>query len=1390
MSRKNIVEDYAISLDIGNASVGWVAFTPNYRLVRAKGHELIGARLFEPASTAEERRMARTTRRRYSRRRWRLRMLDSMFDQALSEVDPSFLMRRKYSWVHPEDKNNEAHWFGGVLFDSNEQDKRFYEKYPTIYHLRKSLMEDDERHDIREVYLAIHHMMKYRGNFLTEGELAPSSVFDVEDFLKLLTEILQYADEGETDEDLELQADANGLTEALCTTKGSRSIRAKNAISILKEGAALSKRQEAIISAVFAGLEGNKLDLTKVFPNKEYTPEDKKTLALYFNKADYDEKRVAIGDSGLLEDNECDLLDCIRRQYSAIALKQLLGDFTSISESMCARYEQHQRNWDLIKRYCREESNAENINKNYGVLVGWEIVGGQRRSIRGAKDYENKRKAANKFFEELIKGSALPDQEKERLLHDIENDELFPVQRDSGNGVIPYQLHLNELKKIIQKQGRYYPFLLETYIKDGKEVNKLEGLLAFRVPYYVGPLVSRDDMQSSDNRENHWMIRRKKGVITPWNFDEMVDKDKSGHEFIKSLVGTDSYLLGETTLPKNSLLYQEFEVLNELNNVRLSIRTGNHWADKRRVRLGHNEKKLLLEELFAKQATVTKKAAENLLRRTYGNTYEISGLADEKKFVSSLSSYGKMCRTLKASYVNSHKDVVEKIIELQTVFEDKKTLKHQLQLLGELAETNCELLSNTHYTGWGKLSRKLLTSKVVVCKIGNDFAPAKHSIIEIMRETDRNFMEIITDKDLGVGEWINQQNVGAEDGNSYQDIIDDLRVSPKVKRGINQAIRVIDDISKAVGKEPSRIFLELAGDVQQSARTVSRKSRLQGLYKSAGLQKEFRDLAESLNECSDNDLRDDRLFLYYTQLGKDMYTGEPLNLDRLSSDYDIDHIIPQAVTQNDSLDNRVLVARVANARKTDSFQYLPEIANRMRNFWQELLDAGLISRVKFDRLNRQNDFSSHEKERFVQRSLVETRQIMKNVATIMRKRYGNSAAVIGLNSELTKEMRQYLGFSHKNRDINDYHHAQDALCLGIAGQFAVNRGFFANGMVSDGAVNSYNLYLQDYLRGYREKMSAGERRRNKAFGFIVGSMNSQDSDKRINPKTGEIAWDDEDKVYLRKVMNYRKMLITQKVGDSFGALYNETRYGTSAKEGVNGIPFDKHKQDTALYGGFSSAKTVYVVLIEAKKKTRLVNITMQEYAELGDHPSDDALRAVLAKKKPEYGKARILLRHIPPMQLIRYGGALVTVKSATELNNAQQLWLPYKEYCLFDDVISSAIDVDEARLCQMLDVILDAIQKYYPKQRFDETGLSAFHNAFNEVSAEDKKRIVGEMVGMLHADAKNANLKALGMSGRWGRMSNQSGYTFADSDEFIFQSPSGLFEKRISVGELKKRRAR
>lgn len=1395
MSRKNYVDDYAISLDIGNASVGWSAFTPNYRLVRAKGHELIGVRLFDPADTAESRRMARTARRRYSRRRWRLRLLDALFDQALSEIDPSFLARRKYSWVHPDDENNADCWYGSVLFDSNEQDKRFYEKYPTIYHLRKALMEDDSQHDIREIYLAIHHMVKYRGNFLVEGTLESSNAFKEDELLKLLGRITRYEmSEGEQNSDIEqddenkLVAPANGqLADALCATRGSRSMRVDNALEALSAVNDLSREQRAIVKAIFAGLEGNKLDLAKIFVSKEFSSENKKILGIYFNKSDYEEKCVQIVDSGLLDDEEREFLDRMQGQYNAIALKQLLGRSTSVSDSKCASYDAHRANWNLIKLQLRTKENEKDINENYGILVGWKIDSGQRKSVRGESAYENMRKKANVFFKKMIETSDLSETDKNRLIHDIEEDKLFPIQRDSDNGVIPHQLHQNELKQIIKKQGKYYPFLLDAFEKDGKQINKIEGLLAFRVPYFVGPLVVPEDLQKSDNSENHWMVRKKKGEITPWNFDEMVDKDASGRKFIERLVGTDSYLLGEPTLPKNSLLYQEYEVLNELNNVRLSVRTGNHWNDKRRMRLGREEKTLLCQRLFMKGQTVTKRTAENLLRKEYGRTYELSGLSDESKFTSSLSTYGKMCRIFGEKYVNEHRDLMEKIVELQTVFEDKETLLHQLRQLEGISEADCALLVNTHYTGWGRLSRKLLTTKAGECKISDDFAPRKHSIIEIMRAEDRNLMEIITDKQLGFSDWIEQENLGAENGSSLMEVVDDLRVSPKVKRGIIQSIRLIDDISKAVGKRPSRIFLELADDIQPSGRTISRKSRLQDLYRNANLGKEFKGIADELNACSDKDLQDDRLFLYYTQLGKDMYTGEELDLDRLSSAYDIDHIIPQAVTQNDSIDNRVLVARAENARKTDSFTYMPQIADRMRNFWQILLDNGLISRVKFERLTRQNEFSEREKERFVQRSLVETRQIMKNVATLMRQRYGNSAAVIGLNAELTKEMHRYLGFSHKNRDINDYHHAQDALCVGIAGQFAANRGFFADGEVSDGAQNSYNQYLRDYLRGYREKLSAEDRKQGRAFGFIVGSMRSQDEQKRVNPRTGEVVWSEEDKDYLRKVMNYRKMLVTQKVGDDFGALYDETRYAATDPKGIKGIPFDGAKQDTSLYGGFSSAKPAYAVLIESKGKTRLVNVTMQEYSLLGDRPSDDELRKVLAKKKSEYAKANILLRHVPKMQLIRYGGGLMVIKSAGELNNAQQLWLPYEEYCYFDDLSQGKGSLEKDDLKKLLDSILGSVQCLYPWHRFTEEELADLHVAFDKLPEDEKKNVITGIVSALHADAKTANLSIVGMTGSWRRMNNKSGYTFSDEDEFIFQSPSGLFEKRVTVGELKRK---
>ena len=55
----------------------------------------------------------------------------------------------------------------------------------------------------------------------------------------------------------------------------------------------------------------------------------------------------------------------------------------------------------------------------------------------------------------------------------------------------------------------------------------------------------------------------------PWNFTEKIDMKQSAEKFIQRMVRHCTYLSGETALPKQSLLYEKYQVLNELNNLRI-----------------------------------------------------------------------------------------------------------------------------------------------------------------------------------------------------------------------------------------------------------------------------------------------------------------------------------------------------------------------------------------------------------------------------------------------------------------------------------------------------------------------------------------------------------------------------------------------------------------------------------------------------------------------------------------------------------------------------------------------------------------------------------------------------------------------------------------------------
>ena len=81
---------YYVGLDMGTGSVGWAVTDESYQILRRHGKAMWGVRLFESAKTAEERRMFRTGRRRLDRRGWRIEILQEIFAEEISRVDPGF----------------------------------------------------------------------------------------------------------------------------------------------------------------------------------------------------------------------------------------------------------------------------------------------------------------------------------------------------------------------------------------------------------------------------------------------------------------------------------------------------------------------------------------------------------------------------------------------------------------------------------------------------------------------------------------------------------------------------------------------------------------------------------------------------------------------------------------------------------------------------------------------------------------------------------------------------------------------------------------------------------------------------------------------------------------------------------------------------------------------------------------------------------------------------------------------------------------------------------------------------------------------------------------------------------------------------------------------------
>ncbi len=1172
-------KDYYLGLDCGTSSVGWAVTDKNYDLLKTKGKTLWGIRLFEEAKPAAERRAFRANRRRTFRKRARLDLLEDLFEEEINKIDSKFFQRLKDSKYYLEDKTD-ALDKNSLFNDKDFNDRHFHSKYPTIFHLRADLIRSKEPHDVRLVYLAIHHILKNRGHFIYEGQQI-ESVQNVDQLFFNLDLII-------SDLFPNIRVTYPNGFDSIKKILTDKSV--KNRLNKLKENIIVEadnlKVAKTIQAEIVKALNGNKVNILKLIPDNTIVEEELSNKDFTFSSSSYEENELAIKNSLGLDYFE--IISCLKEIYDWSLLYSILQGKKYLSFAKEQTYEIHKEQLTqlkaLVKKYNPEKyKEAFKITKdklkNYSAYIGHGLENGKmdKGPIKSKCSIED----VNKYFKKLLEIAFKENQEDEllkKIYNQLDSNQLLPKVITPDNRVIPYQVNLMELETILDNASNYLYFL-NTKDNEGYSVTeKIIAIMKFRIPYYVGPLVEKTD-DSQAYQKFSWMIRKDSstGKILPWKFSNQVDLAACGNEFIKRMVRKCTYLPNENVLPKNSLLNSEFTLLNELNNLRIN-------GEKPSLEL-KNE----IFNLFKDHKTVSTTSIKKLLicRGVYNKKDDIVFTGIDKTFKSSLKSYIDFKEYIESNKLT--KNEIESIIEWATVFSEGQTLlKERIEknFQDKLSKEDIKYILGKckAYTGWGHLSRKFLTEIYHI----NESGECKN-IISLLRETSNSLMELLS-KDYTILDSIEEEllnyNYNYDDW-TYENLVEPLLVSPSIKRSIWQTLQIVKEIKQVTKKEPKRIFIEMARgpeENQKNKRTLSRSEQLIRQYNNLTDNSEARNILKKLEGISDAELRKDKLFLYFTQLGRCMYSNEKINLEDLlcnNNNYDIDHIYPQKCIKDDSLNNRVLVLKKENGKKSDNYPLTTDIQNKCSSHWYFLYKNNLITKEKYNRLTRKTKLDRDELQSFIARQIVETRQSTKAVGKLLEKLCPNTTVIYSKANSVAQFKKIYQ--INKSRGINDLHHAKDAYLNIVVGnayytKFTKDPSYILKNEIKD-SYNISKLFFFDIRRngviGWERDVNGKDRR---------DSKNNKDGklDYDKFPETGTI-------VKVRNTLSKNNILFTRQTFQRSGKISDLLIVKKGANNDVLPIKSsDKNMQQVEKYGGYNKIAKAYFFLAEYTNKKKRV----------------------------------------------------------------------------------------------------------------------------------------------------------------------------------------------------------
>ena len=1328
-------EDYYLGLDLGTSSIGWAVTNEKYDILRFNKKFMWGTHLFDMGNTASERRIFRTSRRRLKRKKNRIELLQTLFSAEMSKKDFGFFQRLKESQYFIEDKTIKNK--NTLFMDKNYTDQDYHMEYPTIYHLRKALIDNEESaFEIRKLYLAISHILSHRGHFLFEGELSDNLDFDdiFNEFVKYLNEELNI------DFKIKSSASLQAIKEIL-TDKTLNRTKKKEKLSEL-----LEEEKNKIYQEIWKLLVGNEAKMSTIFDDKEY-----EEAKIAFSKGNYDEKEEEyesiLGEKILF-------VQKAKAIYDWMLLQNILKEDKYLSYSKVKLYDEHKKDLRILKEVLKklDKKAYKEVFSENGLYENYVKKNGKEELYKKIKSYFN-----NENTDEIVKN----------ILNKIELDSFLPKQKIKDNGVIPRQVHQKELETILKNAEKYFKWLIEKDETGLSVSEKIMKIFKFKIPYYVGPLNSKSPFA--------WIERKEYGKILPWNFENMVDMSKTAEEFIKRMTNKCTYLLGKDVIPKNSLLYTKYMVLNELNNLKIR-------GEKIQVDL----KQKIYTELFQKNKKIGMRTLVEFLKsqNIVVTKTEITGI--DGTFNTSLGSYIDMMKIFGEENIvkDSYKKMIEDIILWITLYgEEKKLIKSKIEekYPEKVTPEEMKLILKLKYRDWSRLSKEFLTEIETMDEETGELI----SIIEMLWRKNENIMELLSYK-YEYSDRIKEYNGIKEKNMTYKDIVEELQVSPSVKKMIWRALVIVKEIKKVTRKSPKKIFIEMARDTQtEKKRTEKRKDKLLKLYKNIENDDSVKELEKNLKDKTNDDLKSRKLYLYYLQLGRCMYSGEIIRLEDLMNDnlYDIDHIYPPSKINDDSFDNTVLVKKEYNSKKGDGYLFEFDWQKKQMNFWNILKEKEFISSDKYERLTRTEEFSDDELAGFISRQLVETRQATKILANLLKVIFGSDTRVIYVKAGLTSDFRQKFGI-YKFRELNDYHHAHD-------GYLNIITGNIYNTLFTD---NPYN-FIKD-----RKKI-------NRAYNLnkVFERENDVWNPNTMIPKVER---------YIYKI----RPLFTRASYERKGKFYN-VQY---VKKGKNLIS-KKNNLNTEKYGGYSGVENSYFVIYLYKQKNKDIKKidTIPVYLREKINSDKDIMDYLKEKNKIE-GDIKILENRIKMGSKIRFENEIYYLKGKPDENRLsvgymKQLILSKSSYEVMRKIIKNIeklnLENTEEKLSKILknsknskelttkeinikiNTVYEELYEKISEKEFGKifstitiplkeylakSNLEILED-FNKLDIFSKIRVLKEIFKVI-TKLDNFSLKDIGGHKAITNARISINKILASEDFCIInQSPTGLFEKEVSL---------